>query len=290
MIVYTDLHSRTKNYSLPLWAVKLIESQYNVKITTDINSSAEIYWGDKLTDQHLKEMPNIKWIHLSKTGFGKFNLPANTLVTNTPESSEGVAEYATAAILYLLRGLNNMTLDRKSFDINIDNIKPFNEVNCLIVGHGRIGKEIDRLLTAIGMNVYVATKMTNNMTLDYDFIINALPLTEDTKNYFDSKKFGKMNKNSYIINVGRGETVNELDLIFAIENEIIKGAFLDVVQNEPIQKNNKLLKLKNVFISPHIANATRNSLDIQINAFKENLLRYKQGNELKNIIQGYDKK
>ena len=153
-----------------------------------------------------------------------------------------------------------------------------------------INKEIDRLLTAIGMNVYVATKMTNNMTLDYDFIINALPLTEDTKNYFDSKKFGKMNKNSYIINVGRGETVNELDLIFAIENEIIKGAFLDVVQNEPIQKNNKLLKLKNVFISPHIANATRNSLDIQINAFKENLLRYKQGNELKNIIQGYDKK
>ena len=56
--------------------------------------------------------------------YGKFNLPKNTLVTNTPDSSDGVAEYALTGILYLLRGLNQMTLNRKSFDPNINYILP----------------------------------------------------------------------------------------------------------------------------------------------------------------------
>ncbi len=286
MIIYTDLHNRTKNYSLSKGIINSIEKDFNVSITTEIDSKAEVYWGDKLTDNHLSKMPDLKWIHLSKTGFGKFNLPLHTIVTNTPESSNGVAEYAVAGVLYLLRGLDRMPLDRLTFDKHIDNIIPFSQVKCLIVGHGRIGKTINKLLTALGMKVEFATR-ANNKDIDYNkynFIINALPLTNETQDYFDSKIFGKMNKNSYIVNIGRGETVNEHHLYEALQLQQIRGAFLDVIKDEPVQRDNKLLSLDNVYISPHIANAMYNAVDTQVNAFTSNLQKYKNGQQLENII------
>ena len=85
-----------------------------------------------------------------------------------------------------------------------------------------------------------------------------------------------MNKSSYIINVGRGETINENDLINALETKQIRGAFLDVVQNEPISHDNPLLKLDNIFISPHIANAMCNALNTQVKVFIDKLIKYKK--------------
>ena len=97
-----------------------------------------------------------------------------------------------------------------------------------------------------------------------------------------------MELNSYFINVGRGETVNENDLLYVLNNKLIKGAFLDVIQNEPLDKNNKshqiLLKTPNLIISPHIANALENSLDIQIRNFIFNVLKYKSNKQLANIV------
>ena len=285
MIIYTDLHNRTKNYNLSEEIINNIESEFNVTITTILNPNAEIYWGDKITNHHLNVMSNLKWIHLSKTGFGKFNLPSNITVTNTPKSSNGVAEYAVTGVLYLLRGLDRMTLDRKSFDKNIENIIPFSKVKCLVVGNGRIGKSISHMLMSLGMSVDVKTRTNSIQNYNiYNFVINALPLNDTTLNYFNENFLGKLNKNTYIINVGRGETIDEDVLYDYLSNNKIRGAFLDVVKNEPIQKENKLLSLNNVFISPHIANALYNSIDIQVTEFKNNLNLYKNNKKLNNII------
>jgi D-2-hydroxyacid dehydrogenase (NADP+) len=277
MVIYTDLYNRTKNYSIPKNILSKIENKFSVKITTTVNPNVEIYWGDKITLHHLEVMPKLKWVHLSKTGINNTtNFPGNIIITNTPDSSDGVAEYAVAGVLYLLRGLDRMTTNRLGFDKNIDHIKPFNQVSCLIVGVGRIGKEVNRLLSALGMNVKGLDRHThiNDLSnLPYDFIINALPITLETLNYFTAETFGKMNKSSYIINVGRGETINEVDLYNALKSKKIRGAFLDVVQNEPIQSENRLLKLNNVFISPHIANALNNSIDTQVRVFEDKLIR-----------------
>jgi phosphoglycerate dehydrogenase-like enzyme len=100
-----------------------------------------------LIHKNLNLMPNLKWIHLSKTGYGKFNFPERVTVTNTPDSSNGVAEFAISIILMLLRGLDRMTIDRKAFDNNVDYILPFSKVNVLVVGFGNIGKEILLKLT-----------------------------------------------------------------------------------------------------------------------------------------------
>jgi len=288
MIIYTDLHNRTKNYTLLKDTITQINHLYNVKITTKINPKAEIYWGDKLTDNHLEQMPNLKWIHLSKAGYGKFNLPQTTFITNTPESSNGVAEYALTGILYLLRGLDRMSLDRKSFDNNINHILPFNKVKCLIVGFGNIGQQLKNLLSSLNINSNEITRHHNIKEVllksNYNFIINCLPFNDTTQNYFSEKIFNLMGKDTYFVNVGRGETVNETDLYNTLKTNNIRGAFLDVIQNEPIKITNKLLSLNNTFISPHIANASIDSLDTQIKVFINNLVKYKNNQPLNNII------
>lgn len=93
-----------------------------------------------------------------------------------------------------------------------------------------------------------------------------------------------MGKDAYFVNVGRGETVNEIDLYNTLKTNNIRGAFLDVIQNEPIKITNKLLSLNNTFISPHIANASIDSLDTQIKVFINNLVKYKNNQPLNNII------
>lgn len=287
MIIYTDLFNRTKNYSLTKEIIDSIENKFKVTITTQINPKAQIYWGDKFNMEAYSQMPNLKWIHLSKTGYGKFTFPSDVIVTNTPKSSEGVAEYALTGVLYLLRGLDRMTHDRKSFDVNINHIIPFNEVKCLIVGHGRIGKELNNKLTSLGMTVHFVTKGENKINVyelkNYNFIINCLPLNDKTLNYFDKTIFSKMG-GAYFINVGRGETVNEQDLYTALKNDTVRGAFLDVVQEEPLKQSNPLLELDNIFISPHIANALKHSLDTQVKEFIFNLINLKTGKPLINIV------
>jgi len=280
MIIYTDLHNRTKNYTLTDKMIQEVENQCGVEITTVINPDAEIYWGDKITPHHLSVMPKLKWVHLSKTGIGNAaNFPDNIVVTNTPNSSDGVAEYAVTGVLHLLRGLDRMSSNRLEFDKNIDYIKPFNQVSCLIVGFGRIGKEVCRLLTALGMDVTGLdrhTHITELQELPYDFIINTLPLSSETLNYFTAETFGKMHKSSYIVNIGRGETMNEDDLFNVLHEKQIRGAFLDVVHNEPVKRGNRLLNLDNVFVSPHIANALNNMLNTQVQVFIKQLIKYKQ--------------
>ena len=266
MIIYTDLYNRTKNYSLTKEIIDLIEEKF------------EAY----------SQMPNLKWIHLSKTGYGKFTFPSGVIVTNTPKSSEGVAEYTLTGILYLLRGLDRMTRDRKSFDVNINHIVPFNEVKCLIVGYGSIGKKLDSLLHSLGIQTNIVTRTSfvslPQLVKSHHFVVNCLPLNDTTKECFNESIFSSMESYSYFINVGRGETVNENDLTTALSSQTIRGAFLDVIQNEPLKENNSLLELDNVFISPHIANSLYNSLDTQVKEFIFNLINYKSNKPLVNIV------
>jgi D-3-phosphoglycerate dehydrogenase len=82
------------------------------------------------------------------------------------------------------------------------------------------------------------------------------PRNKQTENMFSSREFEEMKKTSYIINCARGGIINEIDLYDALKNNKISGAGLDVFDIEPAPLNNKLLELKNVILSPHIAGVT----------------------------------
>ena len=275
----------------------------------------EIYWGNRINNNLIQQMPNLKWIHFASTGFNnsiyKSVKEKKIQVTNTQKVySNAVSSTVFSYIFSLARGVHHCQflkkknkLNRRNFDKILFNIQDVYNQKILIVGLGDIGKNIATTCNAMNMEVYAVKKKVNlvptfikktftisnlsKAVKDIDYIVNLLPLTILTKNVFNKKIFRLMKKTSFFINVGRGGTVNEKDLFTAIKNKIICGAALDVLEKEPIKKNLPLLKESNVIITPHIAGVTNNYWLNQYNFFSENLLRYKKGLKLLNL-KSYD--
>jgi glycerate dehydrogenase len=106
-----------------------------------------------------------------------------------------------------------------------------------------------------------------------DIVSIHAPLNTNTKNLIRLKELKKMKKTALIINMGRGGIIDEKALLFALKNGIIKGAGLDVMQNEPPKKS-KLLKLNNISITPHLAWASVEARDRLISAIYNNIKEF----------------
>jgi D-2-hydroxyacid dehydrogenase (NADP+) len=312
MIVYTDLHNRSKIYNIPEKFKKILRDR-GIDIVTKYNEKAEVYWGDLFTIQDLNNLPNLKWIHFPCVGVNRALIPEvkdkNILVTNSKGIfKEPVSTSIISYICYFSRGLhmvnflrNNKLLTRLEFDSYSNTIKNPMESSCLIVGYGDIGTRVGELCNSLGMEVniiksnldmdfpsYVKNKYTlknlKEAVRNNDFIINLLPLTKFTHNIFDKDIFSLMKSNSCFINVGRGKSVNEKDLIDVLNSNPSMTAALDVFDKEPLPLNSPLWEMENVLITPHIANLTQNYWDTQIELFIFNMNNYSNNVPLKNVI------
>ncbi len=141
-----------------------------------------------------------------------------------------------------------------------------------ILGLGYLGKHVAKILLKLGYKViaFKKNKIKNELlfkiyykkhdlkkfVLDSNIIVNILPSTEKTKNFIDINFLKKMKKKSLLINVGRGTTIKEKDLISHMKKNKIFFASLDVFNDEPLKKNNKLWDLPNLTITPHVASIT----------------------------------
>jgi phosphoglycerate dehydrogenase-like enzyme len=123
-----------------------------------------------------------------------------------------------------------------------------------------------------------------NLLKEADFVVNALPGTVHTKGIFDLKLFKKFKETSYFINIGRGTSVVEKDLVEALEERIIAGAGLDVFEVEPLPEISPLWKLENVIITPHYSGWTPKYTERVINIFCENLKSYLKGGKMPNLV------
>ncbi len=146
------------------------------------------------------------------------------------------------------------------------------EKKILVVGFGRIGSRVVRRAKAFDMQVlvydpYVSSRDVEKIGANYvenyhkilseiDVVTIHCPRNEETENMFAKREFSIMKKTSLIINCARGGIINEEDLYIALKDKIIYGAGLDVFDVEPAPLSNKILSLKNVIFSPHIAGVT----------------------------------
>lgn len=189
-----------------------------------------------------------------------------------------------------------------------------------IAGYGSIGREIARLAKAFGMTV-LATKRdarrledtdytvadsgdpagqfpariypgeaTRSMISECDYVVITLPLTAKTHHLFDEEMLRAMRQNAFLVNVGRGEIIDEDALVRALKKGWIGGAGLDVFSTEPLPADSPLWKLENVIISPHVSGFTKHYDERATDLFAENLRRYLGNRALLNVVdreQGY---
>jgi glyoxylate reductase len=141
-----------------------------------------------------------------------------------------------------------------------------------ILGMGRIGKSVAMKALGLGMNViyhnrkpmpkkmeiFLKSKYVslNNLFKKSDVLTIHIPYSRETHHLVDSSLLSKMKKTSFLINTSRGKIVNENDLIMYLQQNKIQGAGLDVFEKEPINKKNKLTKLENTVLAPHIGSST----------------------------------
>lgn len=260
---------------------------------------AEIILSSGFPDISLDQLPKFKWLHVTSAGVNALPqsfMKSNVLLTN----SSGVhpipiAEQIFGYMLMFTRNLHiahrNQITKKKWITVGqYTTISEISGKTIGIVGLGRIGQKVAHFAKAFDMNVIAITKNTKkrvknvDQLLDMkkldtllkqsDYVVNCLPSTKETYHLYGSKQFGRMKPSAYFINIGRGDSVNEKELIDALKKKQISGAGLDVFETEPLADKSELWKLENVILSPHTAGNTPHYLDRVIDIFCVNLKAY----------------
>ncbi|MCH3917573.1 MAG: dihydrofolate reductase [Spirochaetia bacterium] len=210
---------------------------------------------------------NIDWKYATEKGIAVVNTP--TQVT------DATAEHTLALIISTMRDIAGYDRELRQgvwkTPLFSDRATELTDRTLGVIGFGRIGKAVAKKATGIGMNViyydvyraqpelekeYKVTYMEFDKVLaNSDCITLHMPFTEKNRHLFNLETFRKMKKTAYFINCARGPIVNEKDLARALQEGIIKGAGLDVFENEP-HPSPELLQLSNITLTPHVASST----------------------------------
>ena len=171
-----------------------------------------------------------------------------------------------------------------------------------IVGLGSIGREVARLAKAFGMRVIATRRSVKRVTRarnvdmvlpgeelltllsESDFVVMALPFTPGTDRLIGERELKAMKPTAYLVNVGRGRTLDESALICALDEGWIAGAGLDAYAIEPLPAESRLWDLPNVILNPHIAGRLANYAKVATDLFCDQLKRYVNGKKLFNIV------
>ncbi|MCP5096521.1 MAG: D-2-hydroxyacid dehydrogenase [Chloroflexi bacterium] len=183
-----------------------------------------------------------------------------------------------------------------------------------ILGYGSIGREVARLAKSFGLKVLATkrdvmhpqdrgfiipgtgdpagdlpdriypTQATRSMVALCDYVVITLPLTQETHHLFDEALFKELKPSCFLINVGRGEIVDEKALVKALKKGWIAGAGLDVFEEEPLSDRSPLWQMENVILTPHVSGFTPHYDDRATDVFAENLRRYLAGEPLLNLV------
>ncbi|MDR3603299.1 MAG: 2-hydroxyacid dehydrogenase [Syntrophaceae bacterium] len=251
-------------------------------------------------DRSVMEAGPVKLIQQWGVGLEGVDINAATelrvRVCNVPgdetPNADSTAEHAVFLMMGLSRRIHECFSSLRNGVCGSPVGKALFSKTALIVGLGRVGKALARKLIALGMQVdaikrtpapliesEIGVRRVGNpsdlldMAQRVDFVISAMTLTNETRNLFDRSLFERMKTSAFVINVSRGPVVNEADLIVALNNGVIAGAGLDVFTTEPVDPNHPLLRMGNVFATPHIAGVTEQN-HVAIGALvKENILK-----------------
>ena len=234
----------------------------------------------KLDKEILEHCDNLKII--SRHGVGYDNVDLDFLNENkialcitSTSNAVSVAEHVLSFFIYLTKklSLSDSLVKKGKYEkrSQLPNFFELYKKKVLIIGFGRIGKEVAKRCLGFDMEVYVYDPFLDNEIIIRnqcipieknqglaiaDFITIHLPLNGDTKNFISQTELNVMKKNSILVNTSRGGIVNENDLCIALESKKIQGAGMDVFVSEPPESNHPFFKLDNILLTPHNAALT----------------------------------
>jgi phosphoglycerate dehydrogenase-like enzyme len=253
----------------------------------------------------------LRWVQLYTAGAGPCAAEPlvrkrGIVVTNMQRiSGPEIAEHVMAMLLVLNRGFlawlpQQQRAEWRPGAVPLPRLRELRGRTLLVVGLGGIGTEVARRARGFGMRVtatrasaapkpdfvdYVGTPAElANLASEADVVVNCTPLLPATTGLFDDDFFRAMKPGGYFINVGRGQSVVQADLVAALRDGRLAGAGLDVTDPEPLPPDDPLWTAPNIVITPHVSAGSDRVFDRVFLLARENLRRWTAGEPLLSVV------
>lgn len=269
----------------------------------DFVEKMDVLLAFRFPDELMKKATRLQWIQSMATGVDYIiNLPSlrkEILITST-RGMHGpqMSEMAFLHMLNLTRNYPRMlrNQDRRVWERWPQPLLSGKTVG--ILGIGVIAEELARKCKAFKMKVYGISKTAREVegidrfysreelprvAAEIDYLIVLVPYSPETHKIVNAKVLSAMKPTAYLINIARGQVIDEEALIEALKNRKIAGAGLDVFNEEPLPKDHPFWGMENVIVSPHVAGMSNIYAEQLLPIFEENLRRFLKG-ERRNLI------
>ena len=257
----------------------------------------------------VRKAPKLKWLHAFNVGtdhpiYAELLARGVRVTTSAGSTAEPIAQTAVMGLLALARGFPRWLDAQRSRQWNPERklLPPdLKDQTAVVVGLGRIGAEIARLARTLGLKV-IGVRRSPRRAEDLvdeivhpdslrgllprcDWLVIACPLTAETRGLVNAAVIAALPKGARIVNVARGEIVDEPALIDALRRGHLAGAYLDVFETEPLPPESPLWNLPNVLVTPHNSGAASGTDQRVLEIFLDNLGRWQRGAALLNEVE-----
>jgi phosphoglycerate dehydrogenase-like enzyme len=307
----------------PDWTLQVIDSPVSSRgdgsgVSEELLRAApgtEIYLGSGVPRDFFRAaLPTLEWVHTGSAGVGaalfRELVESDVVLTNSAGiHAPPMAETVMGIMLYFARGLDFAVRDQlagrwdqTAFGTVQSPVSELSGATLGIVGYGGVGRAIARKARAFDMRT-LATRRTarpsddatelvelDRLLRESDVVVITVPSTSATRHLIGRTELALLKRNAVLINVARGNIIDETALTDVLRHGKIRGAGLDVFEQEPLPEDSELWRLPNVLILPHVSATTPRFWDRQSDLIIENFQRYLKGETLRNVVdkqQGY---
>jgi phosphoglycerate dehydrogenase-like enzyme len=315
--------ARIRAAAPPDWEVVVLESptlsdgdggRVASREALDAIATAEVYFGFGITRDLLLAAPRLRWVHSATAGVSSLLFPemvaSHVILTNSAGiMGDPIAEYVLAGVLYFLRGLDVALEQQRRAEWNKEpfvgassRVRELSDCRALIVGTGGIGSAVARRFSALGARCtgvrrhagrplpegFARVAPAEHLDAELssaDILVLATPLTRLTRNLLDASRLECLPQGAIVVNVSRGALLDEVALVQRLRSGWLRGAVLDVFQEEPLPVASPLWRMPNVLLTPHVsAVSPARFWSRELDLFLDNWARYCAGEPLRNQV------
>jgi len=245
--------------------------------------------------QMSKNCPRLRWVQSTSAGIGsyisRYNIDHSRVAITTAAGvhASSLAEFALAGLLYHVRDLAGMERDRHERRWIRTCAPSLSGRTAAVIGMGNVGQAVAGVLETVGVRVcrFDRARMQNlrGTTLgtelsSFDAIVLALPSTSETRDLIDAEVLSMLCPRAILVNVGRGDVLDQEALVEALQQDRIAGAVLDVTRTEPPPPHDLIWSAPRLLLSPHSAGNTTGENARIMDILVENAHRLIRGEDL----------
>lgn len=247
----------------------------------------------------------LRWIQSSAAGMDHCLVPevvASDIVVSSASGlfADQVAEQTLALLLGMIRSMPTFYRAQQQKDFTRRPTDDLHGKTVGIVGFGGNGRRIAETLAPMKVRI-LATDLfpetppagvesiwpadrLHELLAAADVVILCIPLNQQTRRLMGPAEFDRMKQGSYFINVARGQVVDESALVDALTSQHLRSAGLDVTETEPLPASSPLWQMPQVIITPHVGAQSADRVDLTVDFFCENLLRFAADRQVINLV------